>query len=526
MQAVPETSQRQPPEAATALPSVSSPVLHGCVLFLAWGGMIAKLTTDWSTNSQYEFGFFVPLFIVYLLSRRWDDRPNPSKDGSGLFARLILTVALVALFPIRVIQEANPDWRPLNWVHAAIVVTLTVAMFARVGGAAWVGHFIWPLALVFFCLPWPLVLEQAAIKYLTGAVTGVTVEVLNSINIPALQRGNVIELAAGSVGVAEACSGMRSLAGTLMASAFFGEYYRLFWAKRVALIFGGILIAFTLNLCRTFFLGWRTAAEGTGAVDAWHDPAGYTIFLISFALLWLLSKAIADDQNFTQRPGCPSRQRTGLSPLVLLVSCIWLLAAYGLTEAWYRFREGRRNHVAEWRLQWPAESASFRYQNVPDEVRSILRFSEATSGVMNWPDGLSWHVYALTWEPGRASAQLATMHRPEICMPAAGFKMVEKTEPVTIPIGDSVLTFDGSVFDASNSLMYVYRCLWEDQVLSGAAQGRRFDMSISGRLQSAWYGRRNLGQKLVQIGVSGAANEAEARKHLEDRLPELITSGV
>ncbi len=524
MQVAPETTQFKPQAAAPPFASVPRPFLYGVVLILAWGAMIAKLTTDWSTNSQYEFGFFVPLFIVYLISRRWGDRPNPSNNGSGILARLILTVALVALFPIRVIQESNPDWRPLNWANATAVVVLTLAMVATVGGVAWVRHFTLPLALVFFCLPWPLGMEQATVKYLTGAVTKVTVEVLNSISIPALQRGNVIELAVGSVGVAEACSGMRSLAGTLMASAFFSEYYRLFWAKRVALIFGGILIAFTLNLCRTFFLAWRTAAEGTGAVDTWHDPAGYTIFLISFVLLWLLSKMITGDKTFDQRPTRSSQSKSGLSSVALVVSGVWLLAAYGMTEVWYQFREGRRIPVAEWRFQWPAESASFRYQIVPDEVRSILRFSEGTSAVMNWPEGMSWHVYALTWEPGRASAQLATMHRPEICMPAAGFKMVQKTEPVSIPIGGAVLTFDGTVFDASNSLMYVYRCLWEDQAMSGAAQGRRFDMSIAGRLQSAWFGRRNLGQKLVQIGVLGAANEEEARRHLEHRAPELIVS--
>ena len=74
--------------------------------------------------------------------------------------------------------------------------------------------------------------------------------------------------------------------------------------------------------------------------------------------------------------------------------------------------------------------------------------------------------------------------------------------------------------------MYVYRCLWEDQAVSEAARGRRFDMSITGRLQSAWYGRRNLGQKLLQIGVVGVESEDEARKNLERRLPDLVVIGA
>lgn len=498
--------------------------LRCAALAIAWGGMIAKLATDWSTNSQYEFGFFVPLFVVYLLGRRWSDRPAPTATKPGNLPFITWILMLAALFPIRIVQEANPDWRPLNWIHATVIVLLTISMVASLGGKSWVAHFILPTVLIYFCLPWPLALEQGAIKHLTGAVTRVTVELLNLVNIPALQRGNVIELAVGAVGVAEACSGMRSLAGTLMASAFFGEYYRLFWPKRIALIVGGVVIAFCLNLCRTFFLGWRTAAEGTAAVDNWHDPAGYTIFLVSFAMLWLLAKAISADGHLTVQTRAALFRSTGFGAVALVLSIVWMLGVYGFSEGWYRFREGGRKHCVEWRIEWPSEGADFRFQAVPDEVRSILRYSEGASAVMNWPDGKSWNIYSLSWEPGRSSSQLATMHRPDICMPAAGYKMLSKAEPLTVPTKGIVLVFDGSVFQARNEPMYVYRCLWEEEAMSVGAQSKGFDMSISGRLLSAWCGRRNLGQKLIQIGITGASNELEAREHLAKRLGSFIRS--
>jgi hypothetical protein len=47
-------------------------------------------------------------------------------------------------------------------------------------------------------------------------------------------------------------------------------------------------------------------------------------------------------------------------------------------------------------------------------------------------------------------------------------------------------------------------------------------MSIRGRVLSSWYGRRNLGQRLLQIAVSGARTEAEAREEIRRRLPEMI----
>ena len=54
----------------------------------------------------------------------------------------------------------------------------------------------------------------------------------------------------------------------------------------------------------------------------------------------------------------------------------------------------------------------------------------------------------------------------------------------------------------------------------------KFDMSVHGRLMSTWFGRRNLGQKLLQIGISGAHSEQEARDDLRRRLPELLSVGT
>ena len=261
----------------------------GAAISLLWGVFVLKLRHDWSTNPQYEFGLFVPFFIIYLLWRRSLDKPTRHSDVNPVLLATIGGAALLLYLPIRFIQEANPDWRPLNWVYATDVVVLTLVPFAFFGGRSWVRHFIFPLLLIFFALPWPLATEQSVLQTLTRLVTRITVEMLNWMNIPALQHGNVIEVFTGSVGIADACSGIRSLAGTLMASAFFGEFYRLGVGRRILLIVVGVFIALTFNLCRTFFLGWRAAADGVAAVSTWHDPAGLTIFMASFAALWFIA---------------------------------------------------------------------------------------------------------------------------------------------------------------------------------------------------------------------------------------------
>ena len=489
---------------------------------IAWAGMVSKLTTDWSTNPQYEFGVFVPVFILYLLGRRWGSRPDRSISRNVVLMTAIGLLIMLLLLPLRIVQEANPDWRPFNWFHAAIVVSFSLIPIAIVGGSAWVRHFFGPFLLIFSALPWPLATEQAVLQALSGAVTTVTVELLNLINIPALQRGNVIEIAAGSVGIADACSGIRSLAGTLMASLFFGEFYRLGTANRIALIGGGCLMSFFLNLCRAFFLSWRAAVEGIHSIEKWHDPAGFTIFAISFACLWFLATLMSQNKN----ENLPAvRTEINLSRFGFgWLSCglLWMCAIYLGSDLWYKFRDGRRSPSVEWELRWPETGKSFQFVEVPSEARSILRYTSGKSAKFDWNDGSKWQVFFFRWAPGRSSVQLATMHRPEVCLPAIGYKLLDTIDSVSIPVSAINIPFSGSLFECDGNRVFVYRCLWEDFPVVGLARNQNFDMSISGRLLAAWHGRRNLGQRLLQIAIMGPSNEDEARAQLQQKLVDMI----
>ena len=490
---------------------------------IVWGTIFVKLANDWSTNPQYEFGFFVPFFIAYLLGRRWSTRPDPSSDVPRLVLIGSGVIALLLLLPIRMVEESNPDWRPLNWLHASIGVALSLVLIGAIGGRRWVRHFVGPFLLVFFALPWPLAIEQAVLQNLTSAVTSVTVEFLNLFNIPALQRGNVIDVATGSVGVEDACSGIRSLAGTLMASAFFGEFFRLNGARRAVLLVCGAGCAFTFNLCRTFFLSWQATTGGVESIGRWHDPAGYTIFLASFASLWLFATFLSRQQTPPAECKPLHTLRLRLHPGILGCVVLWALAVEGITEAWFRYREGVRDQPLVWNVRWPEHGAVVRSLDIPDEARSILRFTDGNSALIEWPADATWQVFFFRWEPGRSSAQLATMHRPEICLPAVGFELVGPINTVKIPLGMVHLPFSGSEFKCNDERMFVYRCLWEDQSVTGAARNHSFDTSARGRIASTWYGRRNLGQRLLQIGILGVGDEQAARENLRRRVPGLIS---
>ena len=109
-----------------------------------------------------------------------------------------------------------------------------------------------------------------------------------------------------------------------------------------------------------------------------------------------------------------------------------------------------------------------------------------------------------------------------VCLPAVGYKFVAVAESAAISLSNVTLPFNGSTFDCDGKRIYVFRCLWEDYAVADVARNRNFDMSILGRLKAAWYGRRNLGQRLLQIAIAGVQTEQEAREELQRRLSELI----
>src|SRR5689334_989103 len=99
---------------------------------ILWVDLCRQLSFTWEANEQYAYGWFVPFFAIGLFVRRWMNPPKQEpesrkqKTGSGglIEGGLALLLAL-ALLPIRVIHEINPDWPLCSWALAMTVVGLS-----------------------------------------------------------------------------------------------------------------------------------------------------------------------------------------------------------------------------------------------------------------------------------------------------------------------------------------------------------------------------------------------------------------
>jgi exosortase len=227
--------------------------------------------------------------------------------------------ALFLLLPVRLFEIATPEWRPLGWIHAASVATLTLLYVWCVSGKPWIRHFAFPVAFFFVAVPWPTAVEVPIIQGLMRMVAGVAAETAMLLGTPAQVEGNLIRVTNGLVGVNEACSGIRSLQTALMIGLLFGELKRLSILRRVALVAGAVAIALLANFIRAVFLVQVAATKSISEVGRWHDIAGYTIiavvFLSMMGLAYLLGRKKA-----TVVAGVPAKPkpREGWSPATSL----------------------------------------------------------------------------------------------------------------------------------------------------------------------------------------------------------------
>jgi len=555
---------------ATASPSLvsrlSKPVAILFILIAAlWLILWRQLSGEWSVNDQYSYGWFVPFFALFLFWLRWEDRPRLKSEirnpKSEIAAAAIGIAALALLLPIRLFEIANPDWRPLSWLHAAIVVTLTLLIIWHVGATPWVRHFAFPVLFVFVAVPWITPIEVPIVHGLMRLVAAIASEAVSLFGIPARLEGNLIRINNGLVGVNEACSGVRSLQTSLMIGLLLGELKRLSISHRVALVAAAIGIAFLGNCVRAFSLVWVAATKNIAAVDRWHDLAGYSIVAAVFvgSLLlarWLGQKSYRLSVNGYQAPNnkeqitdnpSVTRHSLPLPTSYFATALLWLATVEIATAAWYRAHERNLVATARWEVQWPQGEQNFHEIKIDETVQRILRFDRGNAAAWSWPGFATLDLatsftarlptcslFFFRWNAGKNSALLANLHRPDVCLPAVGWEQVADTGVKNYPVSPSLaLPFRHFEFrhaardNPVQQVAHAFYCLWEDR----APTAQRLQMATSAstwtrdeRVRAVLEGRRHLGQQVVEFVIltRGPSEPDQAEARFGEALPTLI----
>jgi exosortase len=536
-----------------------------------WFILCRQLSVEWSVNEQYNYGWFVPFFALYLFWLRWQDLPAPDVRNQksevrsrALLASAVGIVSLFLLLPVRLFEIGTPEWRPLGWIHTASVAALTLLYIWSVGGLPWLRHFAFPIAFFFVAVPWVTPIEAPVIQGLMRAVAGVAAETITLFGIPAQLEGNLIRLTSGLVGVNEACSGVRSLQTSLMIGLLFGELKRLSIWRRVALVSSAVAIALFANFFRAILLVWLAATKNISEIGRWHDIAGYTIvglvFLGTLILATLLGRkkgqgrAKIEDENI--KPAASNIEHpvshSALPALFLVLAFCWIIAIEVSVHRWYSAHENNLVATTRWGVRWPETAPNFHRLKIDDEVRRVLRFDEGEAAVWTLPAApspaaigqskphtITCLLYLFRWKPGRNSVLLANLHRPDVCLPAIGWTQVADTGVRNYPVTSSfALPFrhfefrHGTPEDSAPQIAHAFYCLWEDRASSPSAAGSNLPQMATApstwtrdeRIRQVLEGRRHLGQQVMEVVFvsSEPMSAAAAEASLADLVRNLV----
>ena len=486
-------------------------------LFL-WADLVRNLSSFWSTNPQYAYGWTVPALSLFLLWECWITRPAPAPAARRRAAFLLVGILAASLLPTRLLLEITPDWRFAQWALAAEVVGLSLCAVHLIGGRSWLLHFAFPIAFIFVSVPWPVKIEQPLIQTLTDWVSTLTVGGLNLCGVPAIQEGNVIQISTGMVGVEEACSGVRSFQATLMAALFLGQLWNFPWRSRLILLGAGVAFAFFCNVLRALLLSFVAEKHGLDAIEKWHDPAGFTILGICFAGLLALALMLRPKTG-RGLAATATREPQILPRTFVAVLAAWVILVAIGTEWWYR--TAPPGSSAWWRVEWPENQPAFTEIPVSAKVRE-MSFDLGRQARWKEDDGSDWTMFHFRWLPGLATSRnFARWHNPETCLSSIGFKRVAEYEPSLIRKAEIELLFQAFRFDRHDTPYYVYFCVWEDRKEPGGPKVPE-EWTIGARFRTVLQRKRRLGQQVLEIAITGIENEPLARAAFERRITSLL----
>jgi hypothetical protein len=135
---------------------------------------------------------------------------------------------------------------------------------------------------------------------------------------------------------------------------------------------------------------------------------------------------------------------------------------------------------------------------------------------------------------------LANLHRPDVCLPASGWKQVADHEVRSYPISDSVelpfrhFEFQRSFEGSPPQTAHAFYCLSEDRASGNSASlgntdspgmfGNRSEWTRSERFRSVLEGRRHLGQQVIEaiLMSNEPFSSAEAETQLQDFVRDVV----
>jgi exosortase len=245
-----------------------------------------ELSRIWALSSSYSHGYLVPFFALFLL---WHRRGllEPDRLRPNLFGLPLLAGALA--------MRLVGTWYYFSWLDPLSLIPAAAGVFLLVGG--WRGlRWGWPASVFqFFMIPLPFSLQALLSDPLQRLATICSTFLMQMLGLPAVSEGNTILVNDASIGVVEACSGLRMLMVFFALASAVALIIQRSWAEKVILLASAIPIALLVNIIRITATGVLHEFVNSETANAFfHDVAGWFMMPMALLLLWAEYKLLVN----------------------------------------------------------------------------------------------------------------------------------------------------------------------------------------------------------------------------------------
>lgn len=258
----------------------ASVALLAALLIYLYRHIAVKLVADWWDLPDFSHGFLIPFFAAFLI---WDKRHklrsipiSPSWSGIILVALGVFELLLGVLGADLFLQRTS-----FVLLCAGIVWTLL--------GRAFVRELKFVLFVFLLAIPIPAVLFNQITFPLQLQASALASGFLQLVGVPVLQDGNIIQLPAMPLEVAEACSGIRSLMSLFTVAVIYGYFLERQTWKRIVLAVSAVPIAVAANVARIVGTGLCVQYwDPQKALGFFHEFSGWLMFVVSLVCLYVV----------------------------------------------------------------------------------------------------------------------------------------------------------------------------------------------------------------------------------------------
>jgi len=402
-----------------------------------------RLWPQWRHNPDLSHGLFMPLiFLVLLYESRAGGTQRYLRTGFRLRAGFtaLLSSGLLALCIAGLYAAA------VDWSHALVNFMLAISVVLLLGSALLVFSsdtvrwlpFNWSavtaVGLWILTAPIPPGTYSRLTLSLQLWVSENVLSALHLLGVAAIRYGNIIQLANATVGVEEACSGVRSLISCVFAGIFFSAILvHRPWARALLIALAAPL-ALGMNFLRSLALT-LLVNRGVDIAGTWHDVTGFAVLGVTAAILGGLALLLERRRDSPPVKGAPMIQPRASRLSTVLAAGLACAATLTVIFVLNTRPSPDVNAPVPDLLAllpaaadgWEVRTSDYLYQfrsTLQTENLAQRTYSKTT------PTGpVEVTIYLAYWRAGQAPVSLVASHTPDACWPGAGWSALPTAQP-------------------------------------------------------------------------------------------------